>query len=208
MKISILMPTFNRPEFISNAINAILEQDYDDWELIIKDGGKPVFDLIPDDKRIIYIHGKDRGITDAMNTAMKIASGDVFNWANDDDRISAGTLQFVAENIKDYKWMYGRIFMGNSPYGEAWNYERLKRGNIVPQPAVFWTREAIEKVGMFDESEDLVSDYEYWLRLGKYFTPLFVDRIMAYYTVHPGQITSRIQAEQLAQAARIRQKYL
>ena len=42
MKISALIPTFNRPQFIVNAIKAILDQDYDDFEIIIKDGGEPI----------------------------------------------------------------------------------------------------------------------------------------------------------------------
>ena len=212
MKISALIPTFNRPKFIVNAIKAILDQDYDDFEIIIKDGGEPIKHLLPDDKRIKYIWNKDRGITDAMNQAMRVATGDVFVWANDDDRIAKGTFKFVSKNLKDNdKWGYGLIEMINGDvkmiWGDEWNYERLLKQNFVPQPSVYWKREVYEEMGEMDETNDLVSDYEYWLRIGSKYKPVFWNRIMAYYTIHKDQITQKIMAEQLRQANEVRKKY-
>ncbi len=211
-KFSIIIPTFNRGSFILGAVNAILQQDYENFEIIIKDGGtNPVFNLLPQDPRIIYVWGKDRGITDAMNQGMRLATGDIFSWANDDDRMAEGTLSFVAENMLDNKWGYGRILMKSEKdslvWGEPWNFQQLKEGNFVPQPSVYWTREALNEVGYMSEEEDLTSDYEFWLRLGSKFTPIFWDRIMAYYTIHPNQITQSRQREQLLQAKRTAAKY-
>lgn len=211
MRISILVPTFNRPDFIVKAVEAVLNQDYQDFEIIIKDGGEPIGHLLPKDDRIKYIWNKDRGITDAMNQAMKAATGDVFVWANDDDRISEGTLKFVSKNLGKYKWGYGYIEMVKGDagmlWGEEWDYSKLLRGNFVPQPSVYWTREAYEAVGEMDETNDLVSDYEYWLRLGSKYKPVFWNRIMAYYTIHPEQITQKIGDEQMRQARNVMMKY-
>lgn len=211
MKISALIPTFNRPQFIFNAVEAILNQDYKDFEIIIKDGGEPIKHLLPKDDRIKYIWNKDRGITDAMNQAMRAATGDVFVWANDDDRIAPGTFKFVSKNLKDNKWGYGFIKMINGDagiiWGDRWNYNKLFSGNFVPQPSVYWTREAYNEVGDMDETYDLVSDYDYWFRLGRKYEPVFWDRIMAYYTLHPDQITQKIREEQSRQANEIRKKY-
>lgn len=211
-KISVLIPTFNRPNFIRGAVEAILSQDYDNFEIIIKDGGESIEHLLPKDDRIKYIWNKDRGITDAMNQAMKEATGDIFVWANDDDRITPGTFKYVVENIGDDKWAYGYINMTNGKesiiWGQPWNYETLKLTNIVPQPSVYWTREAFEEVGYMCEEQDLTSDYEYWLRLGSKFEPKFFDRIMADYTLHKDQITQKIMGEQLRQANETKKKYL
>ena len=212
MKISVLIPTFNRPQFIIGAIDAILAQDYSDFEIIVKDGGESIEHLLPKDDRIKYIWNKDRGITDAMNQAMKVSTGDIFVWANDDDRITSGAFQYVIDNIGDAKWAYGYIRMTNGKdeirWGEPWNYERLKKNNIVPQPSVYWTREAYEEVGEMCEDQDLTSDYEYWLRLGDKFEPKFFDRIMADYTIHKDQITQKIMGEQLRQANETKKKYV
>lgn len=209
MKISVLIPTYNRPQFIRGAIDAILSQD-GDFEIIVKDGGDSIEHLLPKDDRIKYIWNKDRGITDAMNQAMRVATGDVFVWANDDDRISEDTFKFVKQNLRK-KWGYGLIRMTNGKesmlWGEPWNYEKLKRGNFVPQPSVYWTREAYEAVGEMSEENDLVSDYEYWLRLGSKFEPDFWNRIMADYTIHSDQITQKITGEQLRQAENVKKLY-
>jgi len=215
-RFSILMPTFNRPQFIQQAVGAILNQDFQDFELIIKDGGTSIENLLPKDDRIIYIHGKDSGITEAINRAAAAASGDILNWSNDDDLMAPGAL-FIADhffkNVPSIKWLYGLITMKNfetgeeMTFGKPWDYNELKQHNIVPQPSVFWRSDIMDEVGLFSEDQDLTSDYEFWLRLGKLYTPAFLDRIMATYRIHPGQITIARQAEQLAQAEKTKEKY-
>lgn len=210
-KITIIMPTFNRREFILDAVNAILSQDYDNFELIIKDGGDSIFDILPKDERIIYIHGKDRGITDAVNTALRISTGHILNWSNDDDMMSPGTLKFTAENMGEHRWCYGRILMIDGQreilHGREYDFNLHLKGNFVPQPSVFWTREAMDQIGLMNEENDLCSDYEYWLRLGSKFEPKFFDRVMARYRIHPGQLTLQKTGEQLRQAILTAKKY-
>jgi glycosyltransferase involved in cell wall biosynthesis len=211
------MPTYGDRGYLKDAVKAILSQDYDDFELIIKDGAKDlkIFDTLKEfltDKRVKLIFGKDRGITDAMNQAMLQATGDIICWANDDDLMSEGTLKFVVENIGNYKWMYGKIEMfddrGNILlWGSEFKYSELKKNNYIPQPAVFWKAEAVSEIGIMDETNDLVSDYEYWLRLGSKFNPLFVDRVMARYRIHDGQITIKDTPEQLRQAENVKKIY-
>ena len=207
-KISVLVPTFNRPDFIRGAIEAILEQSYQNFEIIVKDGGESIEHLLPDDERIKYIHNKDRGITDAMNQAMKAATGDIFVWANDDDRISPDTFQYVVDNIGDNEWLFGKIQLtSGQKMGGGYSFDELLKNNIVPQPSVYWTRKAYETVGEMDEENDLVSDYEYWLRLGSKFEQKVIDRIMAEYKIHPEQITTKIPSQQSVQANNVRKKY-
>lgn len=208
------MPTFNRPLFITRAIEGIMNQSYQDWELIIQNGGESLVDVIPVDHRIKLFEEKDKGITDAMNKGMIRATGDIFNWQNDDDCMTPETLQTVINNIGDYQWIYGYIYMtdelrGSGNYwGQPWEgIKHLIEGNHVPQPSVFWTRKAYQEIGLMDESEDLTSDYEYWLRLASHYEPLFLDRIMAFYYLHDQQLTHTHTAEQIAQARRTAQKY-
>jgi len=211
-KISVIMPTFNDRGYLKEAVQSVLDQSFKDFELIIKDGSPhPSFLSLPRNEKIKVIWGKDRGITDAMNTAMKIATGDIFCWANDDDLMDKDALQTVIDNIGDNKWLYGNIEMFNGGqafiWGGDWDYERLKEGNFVPQPAVYWTKEAYREVGEMSEENDLVSDYEYWLRLGSKYEPKRINNIMARYRVHKDQITVKITAEQLRQADNIKKLY-
>lgn len=212
------MPTFNRREFIRSAIDAILEQDYQDWELIIQNGGESVADLMPDDTRIHLFEEKDNGITDAMNRAMKKATGDLFVWANDDDQITRGSFSYIVKNLKK-EWCYGYILMSGMGSQHTWGtdmkafgepshaLDALKQNNFVPQPSVYWTRHAYEVVGEMDEEHDLTSDYAYWIKLWSNFEPQFMDRIMAKYSIHPDSITVKNTAEQMAQARKTSEKY-
>jgi glycosyltransferase involved in cell wall biosynthesis len=190
---------------------ALKSQTYQDWELVIKEGGngeghEMIFDLIADDRRIIYVNSKDRGITDAMNQGMRIASGDVFMWANDDDMLLPDALETVAREINGYPWGHGKIKMtkGGKFAGEMGGpvtIEQMKSGNKIPQPSVFWTREAYNHIGEMSEEQDLVSDYEYWCRLLKNFPDYkFIDQYLAEYRLHDDQITHKILPEQSRQA--------
>lgn len=202
------MPTFNRGEYILDAVNSILNQKVE-LELIIKDGGESIEHLLPKDDRIKYIWNKDRGITDAINQAMEVSTGDIISWANDDDILEDGILEIVEKEITGHEWLYGKIALtSGGELGSEWDLQRMLKVNIVPQPTVYWTRKAMEEVGKMDETNDLVSDYDYWLRLGMKYTPKFLNMTMARYRVHEGQITSQIPEEQLAQAEKVRQKYL
>lgn len=210
-KFSIILPTFNRPQFIQRAILSILNQDYDNWELIIQNGGDQI--TIPSDERIKLHTEKDTGITDAMNKGMAKATGDIFCWCNDDDEMNSGTLKWIDENLKS-EWGYGLITMTGAQGAFEWGraddsatFDLLVQGNFVPQPAVFWTREAYETVGGMDEDNDLTSDYEYWMRLWKQYEPQKFNRLMATYHLHPGQITQMRMQEQIAQARKSAQKY-
>lgn len=211
-QISIILPTFNRPQFINRAVQAILDQDYDNWELIIQNGGEPL-SLPYDDPRIKLFNEKDTGITDAMNKGFSKATGDIFTWANDDDEMNLQTLSFINENLIS-EWGYGLIEMTDGTRSfthgrvdDDATLENLKKSNFVPQPAVFWTRKAYETVGKMDETHDFTSDYEYWLRLWTNFEPQKWDRLMAFYHLHADQITQKHTEEQLKQSRLTAQKY-
>lgn len=206
MKFSAIIPTLGRSEYLKEAVDAILKQTYQDFEIIVVNDGEYV--ELPNDQRILQFPGEKKGITGAMNLGMKVAKGDVFCEANDDDKLLPHAFERVNETLKDGAyWCYGLIERGGGHYGQPWDYQTLKRNNIVPQPAAFWTRKSYEEVGAMNGENDLVSDYEYWLRLGKNWEPVFINEPLAWYREWPGQITQSRQAEQLAQAQKVREKY-
>jgi len=79
-RFSILMPTTGRRPSLRRAVEALVAQDYERWELVLK-----VVDAdaarrqLPDDDRIVVLEGPDRNLTHAVNLAMEAATGDVFN---------------------------------------------------------------------------------------------------------------------------------
>lgn len=205
MKFSILMPTRNRQEFITLAVEAVLAQTYQDWELLIGNAGVPL--VLPADDRIDCLN---RPCTEpeALNLGIRRATGDVFVVANDDDRLTPDALQFVSEQLQERDWLVGRILYGNQLYGQPGRgFRDLLFGNYIPQPASFWTRRAQVAVGEFDETNLYACDYEYWLRLSRYCDPFHVEHVMSRYSMHGQQNTVTHLAEQVRDASIARRKH-
>lgn len=83
--VSCIMPTKNRREFIPSAIRSFLRQVYEPKELIIIDDGEPIYDLIPKDDRILYVHVPPSTTGWKRNKGCYLAVGSVIaNWDDDD----------------------------------------------------------------------------------------------------------------------------
>lgn len=195
-------------------VNSVINQSHRDVEVIVKEGGDGRGRyILPSDDRIIYIHNKDSGRVDAFNMALKVATGDLIAQLNDDDIYLPGTLELVCNRMQDNMWSYGNMFhmnvngiiIGQSKLPE-FNYEILKRDNIVPQPTVFCRKEVYEEFGGQNPEFEMAEDYEYWLRIGQKYKPIFNPEILSAYTVYDYQ---RIEVDRAVvdSVRRIQEKY-
>lgn len=218
MKFTIIMATWNRPHLIRRAVEAIVNQTYTDWQLIINEAGEGKgFDAIRDllkDKRITYIYCIDRQGFQVGNMGMKIGNGDIFNVQADDDIMHPDCLQKVIDNLGDKKWLFGKVQRVNlkrerlGEMGQKGDLNALKISNFIPLPVVFWTREVYNNVGEFDPNYSLVQDYDYWLRvIKKYPDYAYIDECLVDYTCHPDQDTNRSRNQIRNEANMIRAKH-
>jgi glycosyltransferase involved in cell wall biosynthesis len=103
--ISIIIPTFNRAKFISRAIHSVLNQTYNDWELIIVDDGSKdrteevVSEFIKTDSRISYMRIENSGATKARNVGAFHASKDYITFLDSDDEARINWLSTFKEFI-------------------------------------------------------------------------------------------------------------
>jgi len=72
---------------------------------------------------------------------------------------------------------------------------------------VFWRREVIDEIGVFDVNEHLAMDYDYWLRAGAKHDPGFIDAHLAAFRVHPRSKSSMGFSKQANEALRISRRY-
>jgi len=208
--ISIVTPSFNQAGFIERTIKSVLSQDYPNFEYLVMDGGSTdgtVEILKKYGKKITWRSEKDEGQGDAINKGLKSAKGEIFAYLNSDDVLAPGALKtaadFFSKNPRT-KWVFGkcRIIDENdreirkliTNYKNFWleryHYNTLLVLNYISQPAVFWRREASEKIGLFNNHYFWTLDYDYWLRLGKKYPPGFVNRYLANFRVHQLSKTS------------------
>ena len=99
---SIIVVTYNAGPRLAMTVNSILGQTCGSFEVLVKDGGSADGSLqqCPEDPRIRIFAGKDRGIYDAMNFAVRRAEGEFLYFLNTGDRLAdAGVLEKVRREI-------------------------------------------------------------------------------------------------------------
>lgn len=100
--ISVVLPTYNRATTLPRAVNSVLRQSFDDWELIIVDDGST--DATPQflgglvDQRIrVYRHPRNRGVTAAKNTGLDHLRGEWFTILDSDDEMAPDALAVMLQ---------------------------------------------------------------------------------------------------------------
>lgn len=229
--ISIIMPSFNGAKYIERAINSVIEQDYPDFELFIKDGGSSD-DTIKIIKqyakkypgKIRWVSEKDEGQTDAINFGIKKVKGEVLAYLNSDDLYKPGAFKVVGEYFKNNQqkmWLAGKCDIINERgreirkwitlYKNFWlglySYNLLLTINFFPQTSVFWRREAAAKIGLFDKVQYYVMDYDYWLRLGKLYRPGIIDKYLASFRAIESSKSSTGFTDQFEDEYKVAKKY-
>jgi len=186
---------------------------------------------------IVVLYRPPKGESNAINEGLKVAAGDVMAWLDADDEYRAACgarlwsasgydneqrpFHAVEKALQTAMWCYGkckiiddrgfttrhRVTAFKEYWQKRYSYGALKRLCFIAQPAVFWRREAMENVGLLDESERYVMDYDYWLRLGALYEPAFIDQYLASWRSHPGSETARALLQDIEDARRVAKKY-
>lgn len=176
MKITIVTVCYNSESTIEKAILSIINQNYEDLEYIIVDGGSTdgTVNIIKKYESYIYkwISEPDQGIYDAMNKGIKMASGEVIGLLNSDDWHMEDTLKYVYKKFlnKDlmilcgegYVWQ-DEICMGSSQSGL--NEESGIRFRMTYfHPGTFCRKKVFEEIGYFDTRYLIAADYAWLLK--------------------------------------------
>lgn len=204
MKISVITPSFNQGAFIERTIRSVLDQAGDfDLEYLVIDGGSTdgTLDVLRRyESRLRWVSEPDRGQSDAINKGLRLASGEVLAWLNSDDTYMPGALARVADEYRrtPFAWCFGncRIVDENDReirefitrykvrQSRRYSFRRLLRRDFIAQPAAYFSRRAVEAVGEISRDLHYSMDYDYWLRLGRRWEPVYVDQFLANFRWH------------------------
>ncbi len=200
MKVSIVTTCFNSQATIRDTIESILSQEGDfELEYIITDAGSKdaTRSIIAEyGDKICLIDATGTNQSQGINCGLREATGDIVAFLNADDVYRPGTLQSVVQAFAanpNRLWLAGQCAIidlkGEEFHGAITKYKNfllrnysywlLLIENFICQPAVFLRREALTIIGYFSERENLVMDYEYWLRIGRVGAPIVVQRDLA-----------------------------
>ncbi len=206
--VSIITPSYNQAQFLEETIVSVLDQDYTKIEYIIIDGASTdgSVDIIRkyEDRLSYWVSEPDNGQCHAINKGFKRASGDVIAWLNSDDVYRPGAIREIAKSFRDHPDAVAviggcaivdaerKVFSYKKPIDL--NPQRLLCGGGIPgQPAVFFRRELLERVGGLREDLHYVLDWEYWLRIGMLYSQdrvMLLDRVLAEARIWLGNKTS------------------
>lgn len=186
MLISVIMPTFNQADYITDAIQSVLNQDYVNFELIVVDNFSTdeTESVVRnfEDGRVRYFKFNNAGVIAAgRNFGVKQASGEIIAFLDSDDIWSSDMLSSQIAILTDDVCLVSSCFkpIGNAVrcknhlqyIGHAvklrMSYFDLIHSNPIMTSSVVMRKHVFEGAGGFDESSDFrfIEDWELWLRV-------------------------------------------
>lgn len=207
MKISVVIPVYNRPEMVVRAIESVRSQTLSPYEIVVVDDGST--DRTPAvlrkyDSLIRSLRTPNRGVAAARNAGVAIAEGEWIAFLDSDDMWDPKKLEIQSAFHKTHPdilishtaeiWIKRgrRIFQKRhheKPQGWCF-YENLPFCKIAPS-SVMIARTLFEKMGGFDETFRICEDYDLWLRITRsYFLGLIDVPLVTKYGGHRDQLSA------------------
>jgi glycosyltransferase involved in cell wall biosynthesis len=186
LRLTVVTPTYNQASYIAKTLQSVLDQNMGSClQYIIQDG------CSTDGTEAVvrgfeeafrqqgvewhYVREEDSGQSDAINRAWRLANGDVLTYLNSDDLYRPGALRTVQaffEDHPDFQWAYGgwRLIGEMGSVYKSIQPQRYCRAGLlnycnIGQPACFFRRALLSKVGELREDLHFAMDYELWLRM-------------------------------------------
>lgn len=211
--ISVIMPCHNSSATVSQSIQSVLQQTYDDFELIIIDDGSvdDTLDIISvfDDSRVHLIKQRNTGVCEARNNALEISRGKYIAFLDSDDTWAPECLERLHDALnKDQDSMLAYCGWQNTgvagPRGDPFippDYETPNKLVVLlkscrwPIHATLTRRETIREHGAFDNRFRTAEDFYLWLKISTSAKIVLVPEVLAYYHHHAGPQVSKNRAQ-------------
>ncbi len=197
--VSIIMPTYNRRDLITFAIDSVIAQDYPNWELYVVDDGSSdktdelLRERYAGEHRIHYVFQQNAGQSVARNQGIELSQGEYIAFLDSDNlwqpnRLSVG-VRFLREN-PDVGLCFAdsisidihgnEIGRGNMKRYSGWVFPQLLVDNFVSMNTVLVRRSILPSGRPFNQLNRLDEDYELWLDLSVknkfHYIPEFLSR--------------------------------
>ncbi len=211
--VDVIIPAFNAAHYLPAAIESVLSQTFDDWQILLVDDGSTdntAEVVAPFLKRlgskIKYIKQNNRGLPAARNTAIKASTAEFLALLDADDvwlpcrlseslkafadRPQAGLAYGLVTYI-DLRGRPGRTFEGNRRYAEGHIAPQIYMRKVdLPCPTITFRRKCVDEVGLFDETMRATEDRDLWLRIALRYEVALVPKVIAHYRVSPASMSA------------------
>ncbi len=228
--VDVIIPAFNAAKFLPAAIESVIAQTFDDWQIVLVDDGStdataeivaPFLDLLG--SQVKYIKQPNRGVSAARNTAILASTSEFLALLDADDvwlpfrlseslkilvdRPNAGIAYGLLTNI-DSEGRPGSSWGGNRNHAEGHIAPYIYMRSVeLPSPTITFRRKCVDAVGLFDESLKITEDRDLWLRIAQRYEVAFIPKVLAFYRSSPGSLTTDPKRMLEAQLKFIRKHY-
>lgn len=228
--VDVIIPAFNAAKYLPAAIESVVSQTFDDWQILLVDDGStdntadvvaPFLDRYG--SKITYIKQNNRGLPAARNTAIRASTSEFLALLDADDvwlpcrlseslsvlqeRPQAGLAYGLITHI-DPAGRLGGTFQGNPRHSEGNIAAHIYMRKVeLPCPTITFRRRCLDEVGIFDETMRATEDRDLWLRIALRYEVAFVPKVLAYYRVSPNSMSTDPQRMLRAQLQFIRKHY-
>ena len=206
-KITLITPVFNSAQYLEQAVQSVISQQYPNLEYFIEDGASTDGSLDIIRKYECQLTGwtsePDKGMYDALNRGFARSSGEIMGWISATDMLHTRSLYVVGSVFKalpQVEWITGRptgfsedgMPVGVSRSLKRWSQFRFLAGcnRYIQQESTFWRRSLWEKAGGYlDASRRDGSDFELWVRFFRHARLYSVDALIGGFRVHSDSLS-------------------
>jgi glycosyltransferase involved in cell wall biosynthesis len=227
-KVSVIIPTHNRAEYLRCAIESVLKQTFKDLEIIVVDDNSTdnTAEVVKrfEDRQIKYIRkNANKGPSAARNTAISVSTGKYIAFLDDDDEWVPNKLQRQIELLDRCQPNICGVYSNRLVLDKSTNQlisgnpqaDKL-RGNLLYQlltgspihtSTVLLRKKCLDKVGFFDETMFYMEDRDLWIRLSVKWAFEYIDDPLSIAYVHKQGHLSESLAGQTAGREKLLQRY-
>jgi len=192
--VSVIVPCYNYGKYLSDALNSIQVQTFQDWECVVVDDGSSdsTRDVVAQfsrvDDRFRYHYQENRGLSGARNTGIRETNGKYIQFLDADDIIESEKLEIQVNYLnrhQDQDLVYGdaRFFNTENPEAQYFSFQEgdndwmprvsgrgkillkhLVKSNFMVVSSPLLTRRLVNTNGFFSEDLQSHEDWEFWLR--------------------------------------------
>jgi len=211
--VSLVIPAYNHADYLEQAIESVLAQDYPRMELIVVDDGST--DKTPEvlrryEGRATVIRQENRGQAAALNRGWESSSGVYLGYLSADDVLEPPAVSRLAASFEnrshavlaypDFRLVDPHLATVRVVRAPEVSYEEMLINFVcAPGPGALFRRSAFLAAGGWNPEYRQMPDFEYWLRLGLQGEFVHVPEVLASFRVHPGSQTYAVVSETRAE---------